>query len=323
MNRPVSSSPRPAGAFRQAAGVVLVVVAALLALRQLGVWTGDALLWPIALTAGGLMLLWRRSATPLGTLREALPEAQPRMVAGAALVVLGAVAFLSATDALAQARSVMLAALAVVVGIALIFGPAWLRVARALADERAQRVRSQERAEMAAHLHDSVLQTLALIQRRADDPREVAALARRQERELRAWLAGEPAVPEVETLAAALRAAAAEVEDLHGVPIEVVAVGDAPLDESATATVQAAREAMLNAARFAGAERIDVYAEATPERLEVFVRDRGAGFDPGAIAADRRGVRESIVGRMARAGGEARVHSEPGGGTEVELVVAR
>jgi len=302
---------------------VLVVVAVLLSLRRLGVWPGDAILWPVALTAGGLMLLWRRSATPLETLRGALPELQPRMVAGAALVVLGAIAFLGATDALAQARSVLLAALVVVVGIGLIFGPAWLRVARALADERAERVRSQERAEMAAHLHDSVLQTLALIQRRADDPREVATLARRQERELRAWLAGEPLVPEVESLAAALRAAAAEVEDLHGVAVEVVAVGDAPLDERAAATVQAAREAMLNAARFAGAERIDVYAEATPERLEVFVRDRGAGFDPGAIPADRRGVRESIVGRMARAGGEARVRSEPGGGTEVELVVAR
>lgn len=302
---------------------MLVVVAVLLSLRRLGVWPGDAILWPVALTAGGLMLLWRRSATPLETLRGALPELQPRMVAGAALVVLGAIAFLGATDALAQARSVLLAALVVVVGIGLIFGPAWLRVARALADERAERVRSQERAEMAAHLHDSVLQTLALIQRRADDPREVATLARRQERELRAWLAGEPLVPEVESLAAALRAAAAEVEDLHGVAVEVVAVGDAPLDERAAATVQAAREAMLNAARFAGAERIDVYAEATPERLEVFVRDRGAGFDPGAIPADRRGVRESIVGRMARAGGEARVRSEPGGGTEVELVVAR
>lgn len=324
MNRSVSSSARPpAGAARQAAGVVLVVVAVLLSLRRLGVWPGDAILWPVALTAGGLMLLWRRSATPLETLRGALPELQPRMVAGAALVVLGAIAFLGATDALAQARSVLLAALVVVVGIGLIFGPAWLRVARALADERAERVRSQERAEMAAHLHDSVLQTLALIQRRADDPREVATLARRQERELRAWLAGEPLVPEVESLAAALRAAAAEVEDLHGVAVEVVAVGDAPLDERAAATVQAAREAMLNAARFAGAERIDVYAEATPERLEVFVRDRGAGFDPGAIPADRRGVRESIVGRMARAGGEARVRSEPGGGTEVELVVAR
>jgi len=323
LNRAVSSSSQPSGTGRQAAGVVLLVVAALLSLRQLGAWSGDALLWPVALTAGGLMLLWRRSATSLETLRAAIPELQPRMVAGAALVVFGAIAFLSATDALAQARSVLLAALVVGVGIGLIFGPAWLRVARALADERAQRVRSQERAEVAAHLHDSVLQTLALIQRRADDPREVATLARRQERELRAWLAGEPLVPEADSLAAALRAAAAEVEDLHGVAIEVVAVGDAPLDERAAAIVQAAREAMLNAARFAGTDRIDVYAEATAERIEVFVRDRGAGFDPDAIPADRRGVRESILGRMARAGGEARVRSAPGGGTEVELEVAR
>ncbi|HEY8584839.1 MAG TPA: ATP-binding protein [Capillimicrobium sp.] len=323
------TSPQRAGDARQSIGVGLLVIAALLALRQLGVWSSDALVWPIALTAGGLTLLWRRSASgsaspraSLATLRSALPETtlNARTAAGAALVFGGGIAFLAAADALAEARSVLLAAIVVLVGVALIFGPAWLRIARSLTEERAQRARSEERAEVAAHLHDSVLQTLALIQRRAGDAREVAALARRQERELRSWLAGDERPPEA-SLAAALQAVANEVEDTHGVVVEVVAVGDCPVDERVSATVQAAREAMLNAARFAGTGRVDVFAEAAGGRVEVFVRDRGAGFDPAAIPADRRGVRESIFGRMARCGGRAEVRSAPGEGTEVELVL--
>jgi signal transduction histidine kinase len=165
-----------------------------------------------------------------------------------------------------------------------------------------------------------VLQTLALMQKRVDDPREVAALARRQERELRAWLNGRRAAGD-ETVALALESAAAEVEEAHGVPIEVVAVGDAPLDGRARALVAAAREAMVNAAKFAGPAAL--YAEVDPERIEVFVRDRGPGFDPAAVPADRRGVSESIVGRMERHGGRAVVHTAPGEGTEVELVMKR
>ena len=163
------------------------------------------------------------------------------------------------------------------------------------------------------------------MQKRAGDPREVAALARRQERELRTWLAGAPALEAGERwLAAELEAAAQEVEEAHGVPIDVVAVGDAELDRVGEALVAAAREAMLNAAKFAGTGApVAVYAEASAERLEVFVRDRGPGFDPEAVPADRRGVRESIVGRMERHGGRATIHASPGGGTEVELVLDR
>ena len=188
-----------------------------------------------------------------------------------------------------------------------------MRLVRGLAAERAARIRSQERAEVAAHLHDSVLQTLALVQKRADDPREVAALARRQERELRAWLNNtRPAG--TETLAGALEAAAAEVEGDHHVPIEVVTVGDGPLDERAAALVAAAREALVNASKFAGPEPIALYAEVEDGRAEVFVRDRGPGFEPDAVPADRRGVRDSIVARMERHGGRATVHSTPGTG---------
>jgi signal transduction histidine kinase len=243
---------------------------------------------------------------------------------GAALVVGGGLVFLWLNDALQPARDVLLAVVVVLVAATLILAPWWLRLVRGLTAERTERIRSQERAEVAAHLHDSVLQTLALMQKRVDDPREVAALARRQERELRAWLNGRRESGE-QTVALALETAAAEVEEAHGVPIEVVAVGDAPLDERAEALVAAAREAMVNAAKFAGVggAAISLYAEVDPERIEVFVRDRGPGFDPASVPDDRRGVSESIVGRMERHGGRAVVTTAPGEGTEIELVMTR
>jgi signal transduction histidine kinase len=253
-------------------------------------------------------------------LRLPRPELGPA-AAGAALVVSAGLVFLWLNDALAPARDVLLAVVVVVLVLGLLLAPWWLRLVRNLAAERAERIRSQERSEVAAHLHDSVLQTLALVQRRADDPREVASLARRQERELRAWLNGTR--PGGASLAAALEAAAAEVEAAHGVEVEVVAVGDAPLDDQARALVAAAREALVNAAKFAGGAPVALFAEVGDERAEVFVRDRGPGFDPAAVPEDRRGVRESIVGRMERHGGRATIHSSPGAGTEIELVLER
>ena len=190
---------------------------------------------------------------------------------------------------------------------------------RGLSAERTERIRSQERAEVAAHLHDSVLQTLALMQKRAGDPREVAALARRQERELRAWLDGRRAAGD-STVALALEAVAAEVEEAHGVPVEVVAVGDAPLD-GAQALVAAAREALVNAAKSRPAARCALRRGRRRDDRGVRARPR-AGLRPRRRADDRRGVRESIVGRMERHGGRAVVHG-PGDGTEVELVIER
>jgi signal transduction histidine kinase len=167
-----------------------------------------------------------------------------------------------------------------------------------------------------------VLQTLALVQKRADDPRAVATLARRQERELRAWLSGAPEARPDDCLADALRAAAAEIEEAHGVPVEVVTVGDHDLDDRHRALVAAAREALANAVRHSASdEPIALFMEVAGGRTEVFVRDRGIGFDAGAVPEDRRGVRESIVGRMDRHGGRAAVHSTPGQGTEVELIL--
>jgi len=320
------------------AGMVCLALAALLLLREWGLWFSDQFVVPVSLVAAGGALIWRQSQAPpdertappaerAGPARAVpalrLPaDAQGRALVGVALVVGGGLVFLWANHALAPARDVLLAVVVVVIALTLILAPWWVRLVRGLAEERAERIRSQERAEVAAHLHDSVLQTLALMQRRVDDPREVAALARRQERELRAWLNGRRAPGEL-TVAGSLEAAAADVEEAHGVPVEVVAVGDAPLDKRGEALVAAAREALVNAAKFAGAGPVALYAEVDPERIEVFVRDRGPGFDPARVPADRRGVRESIVGRMERHGGRAVVHTAPGEGTEVELVMKR
>jgi signal transduction histidine kinase/phage shock protein PspC (stress-responsive transcriptional regulator) len=325
----VPSVPGGRDSWSVAAGIAMLVLALLLLFRQWGLWVGDALVWPVVLAAAGGGLIWRQSARAAEPApardepaRAGGGSALGRAALGVALVVGAALIFLYFNDALRPARDVVLPVVVVLVAGALILAPWWIRLVRGLADERAERIRSQERAEMAAHLHDSVLQTLALMQRRVDDPREVAALARRQERELRAWLNGGRPLGERGTLAAALELAAAEVEEQHGVPVDVVTVGDAPLDGEAEALVAAAREAMVNAAKFADGA-VSVYAGADEEEVEVFVRDRGPGFELDAVPEDRRGVRESIVGRMQRHGGSAQIHSVAGEGTEVELRMRR
>jgi signal transduction histidine kinase len=240
-------------------------------------------------------------------------------------VLLGAgLLFLWATGSLEAAGRVALAALVVAIALMLISAPFWLSMVRRLGAERVARARSEERSEVAAHLHDSVLQTLALIQKRSDDPEQVARLARRQERELREWLADDRPTRPDERLADALRAAAAEIEDSHGSPVEAIVVGDMALDERTGALVGAAREALTNAAKFASAGGpVRLYAEIEDGDARVFIDDRGPGFDPEAIPDDRRGVRESIIGRMKRYGGRAEIRSREGSGTEVELTLER
>ena len=321
-------------------GVVFLTLAVLLLFRAWGIWFGDALVWPVLLAGGGAALIWRQSqgaemieppaearARPgggAGRARRQFRLARPSLslvALGATLVVGAGFVFLWLNDALVAARDVVLAVAVVIVALGLILAPWWLRLVRGLDDEREERIRSQERAEMAAHLHDSVLQTLALMQKRADDPREVATLARRQERELRSWLNNGAARSPAGSFAAALEATVAELEDAHGVPVDVVAVGDRALDEKSEALVAATREAVLNAVKFAPDAAISVYAEVEGDRMEVFVRDRGPGFELGAVPADRRGLRESVLGRMERHGGRAAIHTSPGAGTEVELVM--
>ena len=322
--------PRGRAAIEVAFGMGLVTLAFLLTMRALGIWFSDVIVWPVVLLAAGAALLWRSSLRPTAVAAPEQPAAAEeerrertqvlsRNGVGATLVIAAGIVFLSATHSLTAARDVILAVIVVAAVLGIIFAPWVIRLVRSLAAEREERIRSQARAEMGAHLHDSVLQTLALVQKRADDPRAVAALARTQERELRAWLAGREG--DHDRLAAALEAVAGEVERAHGVPVEIVVVGDRALDGRGEALVAAAREAMVNAAKFGGGSAVDVYAEASDDALQVFVRDRGPGFDPAEVPADRRGVRESIVGRMARHGGRAAIHSAPGAGTEVELTL--
>ena len=252
------------------------------------------------------------------------PEASRLSKAGIALgIVLAAgVAFLWANGSLELAGKIALLALGVATLVILVSAPFWVGMVRRLGSERVARARADERSEVAAHLHDSVLQTLALMQKRADDPEQVARLARRQERELREWLTDtEPSRPD-ERLADALRATAVEIEDSYGTPIEAVVVGDAPLDDRLEALVAASREALTNSAKFAAkGGPVRLYAEIEDGGARVFVDDRGPGFDPARIPNDRHGVRESIIGRMQRYGGEAEIHSEAGDGTEVELTM--
>jgi len=265
----------------------------------------------------------REASRARGALASLLRPQVSRRGVGVTLVLGAGIAALWANGAIRPAGEAVLTAVVVLIAVAFIFAPSWRRLARSLAAEQAERVRSQERADVGAHLHDSVLQTLALIQRSSEDPRRVAMLARTQERELRAWLAGEQQQRDGASLAEALKGAAAEVEAAAGGSLDVVTVGDCQLDEPAAAVLAAAREAMLNAAKFAVDGPVSVFAELSPARIGVFVRDRGPGFELASVPAQRRGVRESIVGRMRRAGGSASVRSNARAGTEVELVLER
>ena len=317
--------------------VALIATCAIIA-DNLQFGTANTYLWPVLLVGVGVALVWRQADNArrahwaeVSRRRRLIPIA--RSAAGVALVAAGVTGIVVVQGSVSHLGSVLQAALAVLVGIALMAGPYLVRMMQDLSEERTMRIRAQERAEVAAHVHDSVLHTLTLIQRNADQPREVARLARAQERELRAWLykpdgkKGQGAAEEEDeprNLADAVRAAAAEVEDYHGVPVEVVVVGDCPLDEKLTAQIQSAREAMVNAAKYGGeGGAVQVYAEVEGRTVFISVRDRGPGFDPDAVPEDRMGVRESIIGRMQRNGGTARLRTAPGEGTEVELEMER
>jgi signal transduction histidine kinase len=287
--------------------ILLLLFAGSLVLGALGL-SGRAILG-IALVGAGLALAWRRG----GSFR---PDA-PLSYGGIALAAFGTILLL----AQGTAPTRVLAPGAIAGALVLVCGPWLWRLALERDAERAARIRTEERADVAARVHDSVLQTLALIQRHAGEPRRVESLARRQERELRGWLyADRPLSDDGSSLVAALSAAAADIEELHGVRIELASSGDAPPND---ALILAAREAMTNAAKFAGVDEIDVYAEVGEQEVAVFVRDRGVGFDPAAVSGDRKGIRESIVGRLGRAGGVATVTSDAGEGTEVELRLPR
>jgi phage shock protein PspC (stress-responsive transcriptional regulator)/two-component sensor histidine kinase len=290
----------------------------------LGLGFNTKIFWPILVGSAGLVLLWwqtdeaTRSAW-LGTSKGW--KTWLRTLAGTLLVV-GAISLAIFQSGVRGALGTAIATLVLAaLGVGLVLGPWLLRLTRALRFERAERIRSQERADVAAHLHDSVLQTLALIQLRAGDAQAVAQLARTQERELRRWLY-EPEDRGELMLAKALKDAAAELEDERGMVVEIVIVGDTPVGDRLQPLVAATREALLNAAKHSGVQRVDVYGEVDASGIEIFVRDRGRGFDMDGVPEDRLGVRRSILDRMQRHGGKAAVRSRPGEGTEIRLWMA-
>jgi signal transduction histidine kinase len=299
---------------RRVSGLVLVAAAAVLGLRGLGV--GDSIVWPAALVGAGVYLSLQR---PAGSGRAGAWRIALAFVLGS----LGVLLFLHLADN-GGAGGTAVAPTGLAVALLLIVGPWAWRLAHERDAERLERIRAQERADMAARVHDSVLQTLALVQRSADDPKRVAALARRQERELRGMLYGDgEAADEGETLRASLEDMLADVEELHGVRIDLVQTGDAPLDRRLESLVLATREAATNAAVHAGVEEVAVFVEAGEDEIAVYVRDRGVGFERASVAADRRGIADSIEARMERHGGAAHVRTAPGDGTEVELRLPR
>jgi signal transduction histidine kinase len=313
-------------------GAVLII-ASLLGAGWLGSWG-----WPVVVSAVGIVLIWRNAAADeqatmrqlaeplLGWTEEnSRPRTLLRVSVAGLLLMLGLIALLTGhpRHVLWPLAGVVLMIAAIVV----VLGPWWLRIARDLVVERQARIRAEERAEMASRVHDSVLQTLALIQRRADEPQQVVQLARAQERELRSWLFDGRAPGSLDsqamTLAAGVRLIQQEVEAQHRLAVEAVTVGDCELDDNLSALLAAAREATVNAVKWSGAEVVSIFAEVEPREVSVFVRDRGRGFDPATVPADRKGLAESVHARMARRGGSATVRSAPGEGTEVSLTMPR
>jgi len=321
-------------------GMLLALVALgvglLWIMQNTGLGISSQLFWPVAFACAGAALVWRQADSEqqkrwraeAGGKAWLAPfvarggwPALVRVIVGLGLVGAAFGIVIAQQGQISHLPEVMAMTMLALAGLAIVLAP-WLHRSRsALNQARAEKVRADARADMAAHLHDSVLQTLAMIQRQADDPKAVQKLARRQERELRNWLYGDEL--HEATLKAALTAAAAEVEDERGVPVELVTVGDCDTSEEIQALVRATREAMVNAAKHSGADKIDGYAEVDEDSIEVFIRDRGQGFDVDAVAEDRMGVKGSIIDRMARHGGTATIRSGPSDGTEVRLEIKR
>lgn len=319
--------------LRAGSSVALITAGLMLAARSAGLWFGDALVGPVAIAAVGAAVLWIRGDVVAATSEEASNPLEVlmqgrvsplRILFGAMLIFIGAGTFLAANATFGGPfqviRMLVLPVLATVAGLVLIFGPWLYRLASQLTDERRERIRSEERTALATHLHDSVLQTLALIQR-TDDPQRTNHLARTQERELRAWLFGKVAPDAGETLSDLLQGLAGKCESRYPVAVDVVTVGDVALDERVKEMAAACGEAINNAAKHSDAGAVSVYAEVEPEVVTIYVRDEGRGFSASDVGPDRRGISDSIEGRMARVGGAAVVQSEPRHGTEVILTL--
>jgi len=319
---------------------VLLLIASLLKISWLG-----SLSWPPVIALAGLVLIWRNASHQEQAVMRRLAEPivggplgspgsgsgrrsrfRLRLIVASLLLIVGLGILISQRINLTLLWP-LTGVLAIIAAIVLLLGPWWLRIARDSLAERQARIRAEERAEMASRVHDSVLQTLALIQRRAHDPNQVISLARAQERELRSWLFDGRAPGSLDglatTLAGGVRLIQQEVEAQHGIVVEAISVGDCALDDDLAAVLAAAREATVNAAKWSGAGTVSLFAEVEPAAVSVFVRDRGRGFDPAAVPEDRKGLAESVRARMERRGGSVTVRSTPGAGTEVVLTMPR
>jgi signal transduction histidine kinase len=295
-------------------------------------------LWPQIASAAGLVLIWRdaepaekaslhRLVEPLGSgaVRPGRDRRTVLRISLSVLLLVSGLAWLLSQHANVALLSPLGGVILMLGGAVLLLAPWWLRIARDLVIERQARARAEERTEIASRVHDSVLQTLALIQRRADDPQQVITLARSQERELRSWLfeGKDPAAPASTSFTSSVAGIQADVEDRYGVSVEVVTVGDCDLDEDLVALVSAAREATVNAAKWSGVTVVSVFGEVEAGKVTIVVRDKGKGFDSATVPSDRKGLAESVHGRMTRHGGTASVQSAPGEGTKVTISVPR
>jgi signal transduction histidine kinase len=326
MNRIPQPDSRDSATPPQILGLVMMFIAVMLVFQSFSIWFGPVV-WPATLVIFGLAIAIDTSGVNYEKSLAGItgPSSGRRswwlVVGGLVMMVAGFAVVFSSLDALRGIGVLVLALLAAIVGLSIVAGPWVWSLIEDLRTERRARIRSEEKADMAAHLHDSVLQTFALIQR-TDDPKKMVTLARSQERELRSWLFDENAA-DAQTIRGALSDAATSVEEAHDVPVSVVVVGDSSLaSDRQAALVAAATEAMMNAAKHSGAGKVSVFAEASDGRVEVFVTDQGRGFDVDAVDDDRRGLAESIRGRMHRHGGEAAIDSEIGVGTEVHLTMS-
>ena len=313
--------PNPPPDSRQIIGLVIMLFGAMAFFRGMNLWFGDTVVWAGSLLAFGGAAMWDKTNL-FDADAGGIALSRTRIVAGALLLLAGIASLSSSISSIESLGPAVTAAALTGAGFTIIFGPWVSSLIRDLGEERRNRIRADERTEVAAHLHDSVLQTLALIQR-TEDPKRMVTLARAQERDLRNWLYGPKEDGTDLGLRQALENVASEVEGRHDVPVEVVVVGDMTLNDRGFALVAAAGEAMTNAAKHAGASKVSVFAEVRDEAAEVFVTDQGKGFDPAAIPDGRHGIKDSLIARMKRQGGESEITSEPGEGTEVRLTLPR
>jgi signal transduction histidine kinase/phage shock protein PspC (stress-responsive transcriptional regulator) len=332
VSRPAEELPPPKPIDPRLVTARSIAVAAatgglLMTARNIGVWPSDTIMIPAVIVASGSALLWYRgrdshAADPLERVLQGRVTPM-RTLGGIALAFAGVVALVARGVRVDQLPAALASLAMALAGAAVLIGPYLGRLTTQLRDEERARIRDQERNDMAAHLHDSVLQTLALMQRAAADPRRMVMLARRQERELRSWLYDAKASTSSGSLSARAEGIAAEVELDHGLPVDLVVVGDVTVTPSIDALLLAVREATVNAAKHAEADLVSIYIEVEPHSITAFVRDKGVGFSETGIGDDRKGIARSIRDRIDRVGGRAVLESTAGAGTEWELMVPR